>query len=517
VLEVIESMEDGAAYLGKYELRGILGRGGMGVVYEGYDPHIERVVAIKTIRLGAFDEEQQQELLARFKREAQAVGRLSHPNIVQVYEYGEHEGKPYIAMEFVKGRELGDLLEQGERYELASTVHIAEQMLAALAYCHSHGVVHRDLKPANLLMLDDGTVKLTDFGIARVESSTLTVIGAVMGTPNYMSPEQLSGQGVDARSDLFAAGVMLYELITGEKPFPGKTIPVIMNRVMRAEFEAPSSINVHLTPSWDRLLARALGRRPADRFQSAQDFLAALRLAVEDRYEDEELDADEGETLLAGAAPGGLRAPPAAAPREPTARRSPQTSFAASPPAQAAASPVPSPPRRRRAAYLAGVLAVLVLAVGVAVSQTGRLDDLLATIGFTLPARTPDATPSVSEAWRPARSEPPPAAPIAAAVQPPAPVAAGAPPPAPSGDGALDVRTEDRAGSYYALISAVTEPAGATLLIDEVEFGQTPLELDVPPGVYQMRLRMSGFRDLETEVQVDPATAVRVTGRLRPQ
>jgi hypothetical protein len=123
----------------------------------------------------------------------------------------------------------------------------------------------------------------------------------------------------------------------------------------------------------------------------------------------------------------------------------------------------------------------------------------------------------VSEAWRPARSEPPPAAPIAAAVQPPAQAAAGASPPAPGGDGALDVRTEDRAGSYYALISAVTEPAGATLLIDEVEFGLTPLELDVPPGVYQMRLRMSGFRDLETEVQVDPATAVRVTGRLRPQ
>jgi len=516
-------MEDGAAYLGKYELRGILGRGGMGVVYEGYDPHIERVVAIKTIRIGGFDEEQQQELLARFKREAQAVGRLSHPNIVQVYEYGEHEGKPYIAMEFVKGRELGDLLAQGERYEFADTVHIAEQMLAALAYCHSHGVVHRDLKPANLLMLDDGTVKLTDFGIARVESSTLTVIGAVMGTPNYMSPEQLSGQSVDARSDLFAAGVILYELITGEKPFPGKTIPVIMNRVMRAEFEAPSSINVHLTPSWDRLLARALGRRPADRFQSAQDFLAALRLAVEDRYEDEELDADEGETLLAGAAPGEPRAPPAAAPHERTGRSSPQTSFAVSPrpaqAAQAAASPVPSPPRRWRAAYLAGVLAVLVLAVGVSVWQSGRLDDLLATIGLTPPARTPDAAPSVSEAWRPARSElPPPAAPATAAVQPPAPAAAGAPPPpAPSGDGALDVTTEDRAGSYYALISAATEPAGATLLIDEVEFGQTPLELDVPPGVYQMRLRMSGFRDLETELRVDPATAVRVTGRLRPR
>lgn len=526
VLEVIGSMEEGAAYLGKYELRGILGRGGMGVVYEGYDPHIQRVVAIKTIRLGAFDEEQQQELLARFKREAQAVGRLSHPNIVQVYEYGEHEGKPYTAMEFVNGRELGELLEQGERYELTHTVRIVEQMLSALAYCHAHGVVHRDLKPANLLMLDDGTVKLTDFGIARVESSTLTRIGAVMGTPNYMSPEQLTGQGVDARSDLFAAGVILYELITGEKPFPGKTIQVIMHRVMQAEFEPPSSLNVHLTPSWDRLLARALGKRPADRFQSADDFLAALRLAVDDRFEDDGLDTDEGETLVAGVAPTELRRPhaiPAAAtstPNREAAADETMRTLLLEPDQPTLVDPTlailaATPPRRRLVALVASLVAALLAAAGVGLWQSGRLDDLLAGAGLAPLTSAPERAPSVDQAWRPARSES--AKPAAPAPAPaPEPASTLATTPGTPAAGSVDVSTEERAGSYYALVSTATEPTGATVLIDDVEFGHTPLELEVPPGVYQLRLRKSGFRDLETEVEVDPATAVRVTGRLPP-
>ena len=203
--------------LGKYEIRGELGRGAMGVVYEGYDPLIERVVALKTIRADQLVGENAREIVARFRREAQAAGRLSHPNIVSIYDFGEDAGVWYIAMEFIKGRELKEYFEAQQRFSTADSVRIMTQILSALGYSHKLGVIHRDIKPANIILLPDGSVKVADFGIAHIESSELTQVGAVLGTPSYMSPEQIQGLPIDGRSDLFSVGVILYQFLTGER------------------------------------------------------------------------------------------------------------------------------------------------------------------------------------------------------------------------------------------------------------------------------------------------------------
>lgn len=262
--------------LGKYEIRATLGRGAMGVVYEGFDPLIERTVALKTIRKDLLDHDQLDEILSRFKREAQAAGRLNHPGIVTVYEYGEEGEIAFIAMEYVRGRELKEFLDKNKRFSLGVIVKIMTQLLDALAYSHRHGVVHRDVKPANIIVLKDGRVKVTDFGIAHIESSSLTQFGDVLGTPSYMSPEQFTGETVDARSDLFSAGVILYHMMTGEKPFPGKAMTTIMHRVINAAPIKPSELNFKVPSVLDELVVKALAKRPADRFQSAGEFARAL-------------------------------------------------------------------------------------------------------------------------------------------------------------------------------------------------------------------------------------------------
>lgn len=265
--------------LGKYEIRRELGQGAMGIVYEGFDPMIGRRVALKTVRRDQLDRAEVEEILARFKREAQAAGRLNHPNVVAIYEYGEDEGTAFIAMEFIEGRELKDRLDASERFPMSEIVRIMTQLLDALDYSHKSGVVHRDIKPSNIILLKDGTVKVADFGIARVESSTLTQAGSVLGTPSYMSPEQFMGQTVDGRSDLFSAGVILYQFLTGEKPFTG-ALTTIMHKVLKEEPAAPSELNVQVPRPFDALIRKALAKRPDERFQSGREFAEALKAAA---------------------------------------------------------------------------------------------------------------------------------------------------------------------------------------------------------------------------------------------
>ena len=265
--------------LGKYEILREIGRGAMGVVYEGYDPFIKRVVALKTIRADQLASEDSENVIARFRREAQAAGRLSHPNIVSIYDFGEEAGAWFIAMEFVKGRELKECFEANERFTTASIVKIMSQILDALDYSHRQGVIHRDIKPANIFMLPDGSVKVGDFGIAHIEASNLTQVGAVMGTPSYMSPEQILGLPVDGRSDLFSSGVILYQFLTGERPFSGSAATT-MQKVLKEDPLPPSSLNVQAPIEMDAIMRKALAKRPEDRFQTASEFAAAIRATV---------------------------------------------------------------------------------------------------------------------------------------------------------------------------------------------------------------------------------------------
>ena len=269
--------------LGKYDIRRELGRGAMGVVYEAYDPLIKRIVALKTIRADQLAREDAPIVLARFRREAQAAGRLNHPNIVAIYDFDEDNGTAFIAMEFVTGRDLKQCFESGERFRTADIVRIMGQILDALDYSHRQGVVHRDVKPANVFLQNgDGNVKVADFGIAHIDSSSLTQDGSVMGTPSYMSPEQILGLPVDGRSDLFSAAVILYQFLTGERPFAGSSTTT-MQKVLKEDPLPPSTLNVQLPEAIDAVVRKALAKRPEERYPTASEFAAALRAAVENR------------------------------------------------------------------------------------------------------------------------------------------------------------------------------------------------------------------------------------------
>jgi eukaryotic-like serine/threonine-protein kinase len=275
--------------LGKYEVRREIGRGGMGIVYEGFDPLIGRRVALKTFIRQFLDETQADNLLARLQREAQAGGRLNHPHIIAVFDFGEETLKDengadvhsaFIAMEYVEGRSLQSHFEANERFPMREIERIMSELLDALGYSHAHGIVHRDIKPANILLLADGSVKVGDFGVAHVEAaSALTQQGTVLGSPQFMSPEQFTGQTVDGRSDLYSAGIVLYQLLTGDVPFTG-AFTTIMHRVLNEQATAPTALNVQVPKQFDAVLKRALAKRPDERFQTAGAFKEAISAAM---------------------------------------------------------------------------------------------------------------------------------------------------------------------------------------------------------------------------------------------
>ncbi len=263
--------------LGKYDITEVLGQGAMGVVYKGFDPGIRRTVAIKTIRRELVEGDRAAgKVLARFKNEAQAAGRLSHPGIVAVYDYGEDAALAYIAMEYIDGNSLREYFNRGTQFSERDIVSIMSQLLEALGHAHARGVWHRDIKPSNLIIMRDGRVKVADFGIARVEASELTQTGAMLGSPGYMAPEQYATAAIDHRADFFAAGVVLYELLTGTRPFVGSAEQVAYAichaEPMRPSLAAPRRGCQH----YDAVVAKALAKRPEDRFQSADAFRAAI-------------------------------------------------------------------------------------------------------------------------------------------------------------------------------------------------------------------------------------------------
>ncbi|MBN4076219.1 CHASE2 domain-containing protein [Gemmatimonas aurantiaca] len=263
--------------LGRYKLEGILGKGAMGLVYRGVDPVINRTVALKTIRMDFLtDPEEIAEMKERLFYEAQAAGKLSHPNIVVIYDVGEEASIQYIAMEYLEGQTLEDMIKRKVNFNFKILAKMIYQICSALQYAHGQGIVHRDIKPANIMVLPDYSVKVLDFGIARIESSSMTKTGVAMGTPNYISPEQLSGEKVDGRSDLFSLGVMFYEMMLGVRPFKGENLTALIYSVMNKEPEIPSKINPRIPPLFDMIIKKALQKDPAKRYQKASDMANAL-------------------------------------------------------------------------------------------------------------------------------------------------------------------------------------------------------------------------------------------------
>jgi len=264
---------------GRYEIQGELGRGAMGVVYKAVDPVIGRTVAVKTLRLS---EEgtglSRPELLNRFQTEARAAGLLTHPNIVVVFDAGEEEGLYYITMELVEGKSLQALLDAGQAFPLPRVLRIMEQACSALHFAHERNIVHRDIKPANLMLTADDTVKVTDFGTAKIlQFGTVQQTAHVMGTPSYMSPEQVKGRVVDGRSDIFSLGVLLYEMVTGEKPFPGQNITTVIYKIVNEEPVPPRQIDPSIHSGLSAVVMKALAKEPSARYQNCRDMLEDLK------------------------------------------------------------------------------------------------------------------------------------------------------------------------------------------------------------------------------------------------
>jgi serine/threonine protein kinase len=268
--------------LGRYDLIRVLGKGAMGIVYEGRDPNLDRRVAIKTVKVENMSEEAAAEYEARFRTEARSAARLQHPNIVSVYDSDRDGDIAYLVMEFIQGDDLKAHIGKGERYTLEQSLKMIRDLLAALDYAHKQGIVHRDIKPANLLIEPGGRIKLTDFGVARIQDSgeATRTQGAMVGTLKYMSPEQVQGQPVDSRADLFAVGIVLYQLLTSKRPFDGENDFSIIHQIIGHEPAPPSTFNPQLPTELDAVVSRALAKKREERFATARDFAVALQAAV---------------------------------------------------------------------------------------------------------------------------------------------------------------------------------------------------------------------------------------------
>ena len=260
--------------IGRYTILGRIGRGGMGVLYRAHDPSLDREVALKMMHVDFNVDVSARE---RFQREARAVARLQHPNIVTIHELGEFDGAPFIVMELLGGRDLDQVLRSGAPWTLGQKLDVVAQLCEGLADAHDQGIVHRDVKPGNVRILDDGKIKILDFGIARFASSSLTQSGTVMGTPSYMAPEQIMGQPVDGRADVFSAGVLLYELLSGQKPFAGDSPTAVAYCIMNSEAPPLRSSIPDLPDAVNEIVSRALRKNPQERYPQARQMASDLQ------------------------------------------------------------------------------------------------------------------------------------------------------------------------------------------------------------------------------------------------
>ncbi|HTR03844.1 MAG TPA: serine/threonine-protein kinase [Thermoanaerobaculia bacterium] len=515
--------------IGRFQIKSVLGQGAMGVVYLAHDPEIGRDVAIKTVRPEGIGGESAQELEARFLKEARLAGRLAHPNIVTIFDVGRQGETCFIAMEHVDGRPLTRYLGASEALPLHARIAIVRQVAEALGHAHERGVIHRDVKPGNILVGKDGRVKVTDFGIGKfteASTSNLTRTGHMIGSPAYMSPEQVKGEKLDGRSDLFSLGVVLYELLTGARPFPGESITTLVYQILHTEPRDPLEWNATLPVATREVIGRLLAKAPEKRPQEAQAFVQELARIEKIQRESELTRRVLAETPL----------PSPAARAAPTLPAPPGTE----PPQRVPAPPpAPSEPPGRSFRTLALVLlaALVVLAVLLVRARQPRPEAVPIaaaappTPAVAAPATAAPAEPTAVEAPSPAPTEAAVAAPTAAPAEPtapkprstPKPRAAPAPPaavaaapqaPAPAATAAPS--KPDRVDARYETRRAVrftSSPQQARLFLDGRYIGIADdwdnrgggKELEPgKEGTHYVRLELPGYRPMTIEIDVTP-------------
>ena len=466
--------------VGRYQIQEELGRGAMGVVYRGFDPTIGRQVAIKTIPLDTGDPE----VLMRFRREAQAAGILSHPNIVTIYDAGEDQGLCYIAMELVEGETLQRVIGRSP-VPVERAIPIVEQVGAALDHAHSRQIIHRDIKPSNI-MITGGHVKVMDFGVAKITNMGMTRSGQALGTPSYMSPELVKGAALDGRSDIFSLGVVLYEMFAWTKPFAGENITTVIYQIVGEQPQAPTELNPSLHPGLDRVVLKALAKDPAERYQNCAELVADLKGHAEGAPRQS---AGAKAAVLAPAAAAGVsavkRTPPRRHGTQPVA--APQVSGAAG--------------RRQRKALLAAGAAVVLLLVTIGIWQMRRTTPPASSEPVKEVAAPQLQSAPESQSVPPSAPAPPPPP---ATRRSPGEASRTTPPPAPAA-----VRGTGR-------VVILTRPKGAMIRVnDKATAYRSPVEIGLPTGRHRITVERSGFARETRNVVVRKDRTARIAVRLK--
>jgi len=529
--------------IGRYKIVRELGRGAMGVVYHAIDPNIGRPVAIKTIQLASVrNQEEQDRLRERLFREARSAGILSHPGIVTIYDVEQQGDLAYIAMEYVDGPTLDQMLSRSEPLTGTQMFSILGQTAVALDYAHGKGIVHRDIKPANIMVTGDGTAKITDFGIAKITASEqMTMTGSIVGTPHYMSPEQVQGLAVDGRSDQFSLAVIAFEMLTGEKPYTGEHLTTVVYKIVAEEPVAPQRLNPTLGGTMDAAVRKALSKKPEQRYNSCQEFMDALEQAAAATrgWKTMSRGGSLNEPTVADVAAPALKLPPAR-----HARRSDETTTA-------------ERAGRRKAGFLTFLLAMLVV-VGLLVligtqampwlRQSPKTDTQNASPAADQQAAKPPATGRAAPAPAPAPAVTPPEASAAAssgtppATNPAASPAANPPveekpspmTPAQPVIPAPQKPAEEEPAKQASVrrpprpvpapepqpVTIISSPGGATAILDgrQETACTTPCDLDATPGRHTVVVTLAGYGTERREVDVGtgpmemPAIVLRAQG-----
>ena len=470
---------------GRYQILREAGRGAMGVVYEARDPNIGRVVALKVLRQERITTET---FVNRFLKEAKIVGRLSHPRIVTIYDVGEDQGAIYIAMEFLEGVSLSELI-SNKRFNADEVVALGIQIASTLEYAHQRGVVHRDIKPSNIIVSPDGQIKITDFGIAHIEDATATLqtqAGEIMGTPAYMSPEQVQGNPVDCRSDLFSLGIILYELSTGMRPFggEGKGLATIFNEIMLATPHEPYKESTPILKGLSKIIMKALEKEPDKRFQSGMELANALQLFLKE--EEKVVEAHKpisrntmkfgisiAATLMATIVAGGIYFFSRQKESHPEKQQTrPALVRPASPPVKSAAPPDKPAPAPVKPAPVKPAPVII------APPQAPKQTDVKKKKKGTKPPEIPNKTGTKT-------------------IIPLSP--ATAPKPLPK----------------FAFLKVRSTPKGANVYINETHKGNAPLTLKLGLGEYQVRLSCPGYSDSENKIKIEKMTEYSLTVKLK--